>query len=128
MNSKEILSSLVEKGVLVSPDLFEKHIDEETLKEISKTNLDYLDEKFLKEFQEAKKNNIEKKHQNQNNLPKIRIIQSYNVAPKKRTFQDFVSLFNNRYNNISIMLKNRQEMSGTTSISRLKTKNQNTFT
>lgn len=123
MNSKEILLGMVEKGVLVSPELFEKHIDEETLKEISKKDMDYLDEKFIKEFQEEKKTN--KQQNKQQNEPKIRIIQSYNVPPKKRNFQDFVSLFNNRYTNISQMLKNRQELTGITSISRLKTKNQN---
>lgn len=128
MNSEEILSTLMEKGVLISPELFERQIDEETLREISKKDIYYLDEKFLKDFEDAKnnkKNQEIKKENAETKNTKIKIKQSYQIPPRKRSFQDFVSLFNNRYNNISQMLKSRQELSGITSISRLKTKNQN---
>ena len=119
MTASEILSSLVNKGVLVSPELFEKEIDENILKNIIKENgdeLDILDEELINDYTEKTKSK---------NHPGVKIIKSYDKPPKKRTFQDFVSVFNMRFNNISNMLKYRQEMQGITSISRVKSRNQN---
>jgi len=115
MSSSKILSDLVEKGVLVSPELFEKEIDEEVLRKVVKAELDYLDESKLSEFKSATK---EAKN-------KVKIVRSYDKPPMKRTFQDFVSVFNLRYNNISQLLRQRKELQGLTSISRLQQKNHN---
>lgn len=121
MGSSEILSKLVEEGVLVSPDLFDKDIDESVLKKIVKQELDFLDENKLKEFYDVKEEEqkIEIKKGN------VNIIRSYDKPPRKRTFQDFVAVFNLRYNNIAEMLKKRQDLQGLTSISRLQQKMRN---
>ncbi|MFH0867784.1 MAG: DNA-directed DNA polymerase II small subunit [Candidatus Woesearchaeota archaeon] len=50
---------------------------------------------------------------------KVKIIFSYDRAPKKRDAADFVQYFNNRYEIIEKILKQRQEMQNTTSISRV---------
>ncbi len=117
MSQSPTLLKLIEKGVLISPELLEKEINEEILKKIEQKygeDLEYLDEKIIKDFEQEK----EEEH-------KVKITKSYDKEPKKRTFQDFVSIFNLRFKNISQMLKNRQEMQGVTSISRINNKNNN---
>lgn len=118
MNSNEIINSLIEKGVLVSPKLLEKEIEEETLKKIIEhygEDLDILNEEIIEKFS-INKNNA---------LNKIKVVRSYNKKPKKRSFQDFVGVMNSRFENASAMLKNRQEMTGVTSISRTMAKDGN---
>ncbi len=109
------LNSLIEKGVLVSPELIEKEVDEELVKEITEffgDSLDYLDEEIINNFKKQKQ-------ENEKESP-VTIIQTYNNPPKKRTYQDFVKVFNNRYDNIASILRTRRELEGTTTISRLK--------
>jgi DNA polymerase II small subunit len=50
---------------------------------------------------------------------KVKIIFSYDRKPKKREANDFVQYFNNRYQAIEKILKQRQELQNTTSINRL---------
>ncbi|MFC1755170.1 metallophosphoesterase [Thermoproteota archaeon] len=50
------------------------------------------------------------------------IVFSYEGIPKKREIQDFVSLFNYRYNALKNMLMKRQELESPTSISRVSLK------
>jgi DNA polymerase II small subunit len=52
----------------------------------------------------------------------IRIVKSYNEPTKKYDPQDFVSYFNCRFRELEKILRNRQELSGVTSISRLNSK------
>ncbi|MCH8328766.1 MAG: DNA-directed DNA polymerase II small subunit [Nanoarchaeota archaeon] len=49
----------------------------------------------------------------------VKIIFSYDAAPKKREANDFIQYFNNRYLAIEKILKQRQELKNTTSINRL---------
>ena len=53
---------------------------------------------------------------------KIKIINSYVEESKKRDIQDFVQYFNNRYETIKKILKNRSELTNTLSINRIKAK------
>ncbi len=55
-------------------------------------------------------------------LGQVSIIKSFEKTPKKRTFQDFVKHFNIRFKKIESMLRNRSELKGLTSISRVKLK------
>lgn len=48
----------------------------------------------------------------------IEIVSTYEGEPKKREVQDFVSLFNQRYNSLKSMLMKRKELDSPTSISR----------
>ncbi|PIN81771.1 hypothetical protein COV13_00050 [Candidatus Woesearchaeota archaeon CG10_big_fil_rev_8_21_14_0_10_32_9] len=119
MTSSQTLSKLIEKGVLISPEILDKEIDELLLNSLVEEygeTLDFLDEKVLRDFEEKQKSKDEHK---------IKIIKSYDKPPKKRTFQDFVSVFNLRFKNITQMLKYRQDLQGITSISRLVNKNNN---
>lgn len=64
-----------------------------------------------------------RKHEIKLNTNKnVKIISSYNVPSKKRAVQDFVAYFNNRYNSIEQILRNRKQLEGLTSIQRVKSK------
>lgn len=52
----------------------------------------------------------------------IKIVVSYNTPPKGRDANDFVEYFNQRYQALEKILKNRQELRNTTSISRIASK------
>jgi DNA polymerase II small subunit len=52
----------------------------------------------------------------------VKIISSYNQESTKRTVQDFVAYFTNRYKALEKILRNRKGLDGLTSISRLKGK------
>ncbi|MBW3014899.1 DNA-directed DNA polymerase II small subunit [Candidatus Woesearchaeota archaeon] len=52
----------------------------------------------------------------------IKVLFSYNKPSKKRKVQDFVDYFCNRYKTIEKFLKQRSELQGVTSISRIKNK------
>ena len=88
MESK-LIKELMDKGVLISPELINANIDEAILKDIInhfKDDLDVLDMDIIKEFSVKKQKEEEE--------PKVKILKSYDGLPKKRTFQDFVSFFN----------------------------------
>jgi len=115
-----IINSLIEKGVLVSPELMNKEVDENILKKIIEDygdDLDTLNEDLIEKYEKAAETENPK---SQNSS--VKIIKSYEKPPKKRSFQDFVSLFNNRFNSISAILKNRQELQNVSAIARIKTK------
>ncbi len=52
----------------------------------------------------------------------VKVLFSYNKESTKRTVQDFVAYFNNRYKALEKILRNRKGLDGLTSISRLLTK------
>ena len=114
-----IIDELVDRGVLVSPELIEQNYDEEIIKEVVDffgDDLDVLDTELLKNYlskqKKVKKNNIE-------------IVKEYKGEAKKREYNDFVGVFNLRFKNTMNLLRSRQELSQISSISRLKSKNQN---
>ncbi len=86
----------LENGVLLSPD--------------------------YQEIQITQKSKIEQeKNIVQNNSSKVIIETNYLEKNKKKDFNDFVKLYNNRYLQIQRILKNRQELQGATSIRRINT-------
>lgn len=99
MNYSKKISSLLEKGILVSPDFLEK-------KESSKQELEEATD-LQKDFSED---------------AKIKVIKNYDKPPKKRTVSDFVNFFIARFKSLEKMIKIRPDMKGLVSISKLKLK------
>ena len=117
-----IINSLIEKGVLVSPELMNKEVDESILKKIIADygeDLDTLNEELIEKYEKAAETETENPKSPNSS---VKIIKSYEKPPKKRSFQDFVSTFNNRFNSISAILKNRHELQNVSAIARIKTK------
>jgi DNA polymerase II small subunit len=103
-------ASLLEKGILVSPEVFEDQSLSEKLSLLTDRDLDeamILDRAFL-----------EKKFPKEN----FKVTFSYNKKPKKLGVVDFVSYFNKRFEALSGFLRQRQEFQRTISINRLKAK------
>ncbi|MGV8168655.1 MAG: metallophosphoesterase [Candidatus Nanoarchaeia archaeon] len=121
MNSS-ILTYLIEQGILVSPELLDEEVDEGIIKEILNLNekIEILDKDTIKKHLDSKN-----KKQTNPEDSSIKIIRSYNKPPKKRTFQDFVSVFNLRFKALSQILRNRKELQNVTAISRVNSKANN---
>ncbi len=143
MNFSELVKKNLEKGILTSPDLLGKDVEE--AKDSEKVVV--LSPEFVKtpvaskeidwkEFDKAKvlleKNKDPKMYKRfleiiETTTPKeppalqkkTEIIYSYNEPSRKRTFEDFVGYFNSRFREISDMLKARAELQRATSISRV---------
>ena len=73
-------------------------------------------DKLFKQILANKKNNVQEKiHQGS----EVKVIFSYDQAPKKRVASDFINYFNKRYSLIEKILKQRQELNNIISINRL---------
>lgn len=120
---KEIVDFLNNKNVLISPELLDKNISFDVIKElVNSSKVDVLDEVILNDFL---KNNVKNNLVPGANKHRVKIVKSYDREPRKRSFQDFVSVFNNRFKRLSDFLRQRKEVESAISISRLGTKNQN---
>lgn len=119
MASESTFNNLIERGILVSPDVMEAGYEDELINNVVdffEGNLDHLDKEIIDNY-------IETKNQQEKNS--IKIIKDYMKEPKKRTYQDFVSMFNNRFNKLSDIIKKRREMEKLTSLARLTNKSSN---
>lgn len=124
MSVQDMMEYFIESGELINQTLQEKisllFTDKYFSYEEKKQKIVHLLKKELDEFDELSFINMF--------FPKIKdesrviIKKSYEKTPKKRTFQDFVRYFNVRFKSIERMLKNRSELSGLTSISRIRGK------
>ncbi|MFH1506740.1 MAG: metallophosphoesterase [archaeon] len=148
----EVSEFLLDKGLLLSPDILEEEVDQQIVdnllektddamlilnkdlydlfleqKNIAKANWDDFEKaSFSKEKKQGRKvydsfltflkDQAEKEEQAKS---PVKIVFSYKENPKKRTYQDFVSMFNARFKEIHTMLGARQELQGLTSIARL---------
>jgi DNA polymerase II small subunit len=84
---RDKIISLLDKGILISPNETEIHLDDKiSLKEEINTN------------------------------QKIIIKKNYVASTDKKTFKNFVTIFNSRYKELQSMLRNRQEVQDATSI------------
>lgn len=111
-----VYEGLIGKGVLISPEIIEKKYDPELVKEVADffgNSIDFLDEELVESFK------LKKEVQKQNS---IKVIKDYSEKPKKRSFQDFVKVFNKRFEGLSNILKARSELQSLTSIARLQGK------
>ncbi len=125
---REIINVFLRNGILISSDLLRKIGDIgdedqisrifEVLKTQKIENLAVagdLNDLIGVEPQKTKQT-IQQDILNQN---KIKIIISYKEESKKREPQDFIDYFNNRYKTLEKILKQRQELKNTTSISKI---------
>ncbi len=97
-HKKEIVQYLIERDVLVTPEILYR-IDDSTNKEA-----------IYNELQNGKK------------IGNVNVLFSYEKEPTKRTVQDFVAYFNQRYKALERILHSRQELRGLTSIARINQK------
>jgi len=114
-----ITNFLVDQGEFVDESLVE------TLRSLLVSNdfsQDKLQSFFSKEFPDLNTTQFFIKHFTHSNQGRVSIIKSFEKNPSKRTFQDFVKHFNVRFKLLEGMLKNRSELTGLTSISRIKGK------
>lgn len=106
---KEIVSALIDKGVVVTPDLFEKIKDKE-YSEIIKTidEIKGINQRIVQEH--GKKG--------------YSFIFNHEKKDVNKTVEDFILYFNVRYKNIENILKNRIELQGATSLKRIAQKSE----
>jgi len=101
---------------LETPDIDWMELDKiKTLSEKGKNKEGYLN--FIKHVLTEEEKTPPAEEEN-----KTKIIHSYTADSKKRDIQDFVQYFNNRYEAIKKILKNRSELTNTLSITRIKAK------
>lgn len=124
MTVADMIDYIIEKGELIDESLEKKlsalFDDKYFSYEQKREKISALLEKELDDFDELEFQ--EKFFPIIKNDAKIIIKKSYEKTPQKRTFQDFVRYFNVRFKTLERMLKNRSELSGLTSINRVKGK------
>ena len=138
----DVVASFLEKGILVSPEvadnpvLLEKltHLTDLQLEEVMVIDKDFLAQKGLladpgnlgkAEKTECKEAEVSSGAQIQApdaSKGAVKVLFSYNKEPGKITVGDFVAYFNRRFEALSAMLRQRQEMQRVTSINRIKSK------
>ncbi len=112
---KEIISLFKQKGYLLSPDIM--NMDEEQLEMIyskikfNPFNLKIIDSAALKEIQAQ----MPLKSEIQEFETKVEILKSFDEDDEKKNINSFISLYNDRYNRIGAMLRNRPELSNANS-------------
>jgi len=114
---KEIISCLLKKKILVDQEVLTKIKTITNLQKLTniKNNISSCTSK--KDVMDMLQ---EEPLQKQSFKPNVEVIFSYKDKEyKKREFQDFVKYFRRRYQSISAMLKNRQELQKVTSISKI---------
>src|SRR3989338_7294283 len=114
---RKIIEIFLKKGVLISSELLSQITDYEHASRI-------FNELSTKQMEDilvisADTNKLINNTKQQN---KINVVYSYKENQKKRVPQDFVDYFNNRYKGIERILKHRQELRSTISISKITNK------
>ncbi|MBI2652986.1 DNA-directed DNA polymerase II small subunit [Candidatus Woesearchaeota archaeon] len=125
---REIVDIFLKKGVLISSEQLNEISEYEQVskifnllesKQIDEEPFVGLDLNKLIDETKTQKTDATKEEQQKN---KVKIIHSYKEEPKKRDPQDFVDYFNNRYKAIEKILKQRQELKNTVSVSKITNK------
>ncbi|MBI2541125.1 DNA-directed DNA polymerase II small subunit [Candidatus Woesearchaeota archaeon] len=119
---REIISNFLKKGFLISSELLDQIKDTDNIGRIedllktgqSGENILMLKQPASRPIQ-ARQAPETPKSQDAN----IKVVSSYKEDAKKREPQDFVDYFNNRYKSIEKILKQRQELKNTISISKI---------
>jgi len=115
----DIIRSLLERGILVSPEVMGDPLLAPMLSDITEeqlTNTAVIDKDFLLSIGLLPKGGAVSANSN------FKIVFSYDKKPKKLFVTDFVSYFNRRFEKLSSFLRQRQEFQRTVSINRLKGK------
>lgn len=125
------LSSFLEKGILISPEvagnplLTKKlsELDDALFEGVTIIDLDFFKERGLSEETAFEKKIISEGIEGcEKTSSRVKILFSYNKEPGKITVNDFVAYFNKRYEALSSLLRQRQELQKATSIGRIKNK------
>ena len=125
VKKKEIIDIFLEKGVLISLELLNEIKDYNNITKVFELLKSSQIEDPLVIGDEIKKlisgANAQKPEaiKEEHHKNQIKIVSSYREEPKKRDPQDFVDYFNNRYNSIEKILKQRQELKNTISINKI---------
>ena len=119
---QEIIEIFLKNNILVSSDILKEINDDEQISRIfdllkTKTINDEIVLNLNKLIEDTTPLKIEAKSEE-----KVKVVTSYKDEPKKRESQDFVDYFNNRYKAIEKILKQRQELKNTVSISKITNK------
>ena len=125
---REIIELFLKKGFLISSELLDKINDTEDISRIADLLKTEQASKSILIHGDLNKITSETKQKEAKaewHDSKINISYSYKEEPKKREPQDFVDHFNNRYKAIEKILKQRQEIKSTISISRIPNKKEN---
>lgn len=132
-----IIDSLLEKGILVSPEIAGNMFFIQKLAELSEQELEgviFIDKNFFKErnlleetgpetnFETPILSSEQKTTPNALQAGKVKVTFSYDKEPGKISVNDFVAHFNRRFEALSFMLRQRQELQRVISINRLKGK------
>lgn len=119
---RNFVGLLLERNILIEPDFLEKLNEEKDPAKIS----ELINSKLHKSKSEITKPttevSLEKSQQPAAESGKVEVIFSYQSLPKKNTAQDFINLFNYRYNVMKKILQQRVQLENVTSISKLKMK------
>ena len=99
MSFSDKVSSLLEQGVLVSPDLLDEYLSKEKVEDIKKERSVVLDKRKSKE-------------EILDGQPRVKVLYSYDKKSKKRSFDDFVKFFNFRFKALERLIRQRPEMQG----------------
>lgn len=123
----DIVTSFLEKGILISPEIAKEPFLLEKLQELDEKHplkINFIDKDYLKSVGIlAASSELEKeKKQEGPILNNVKVLFSYSKSARKIAVSDFVAYFNRRFEELSSILRQRQEMQKVTSISRIKNK------
>jgi len=121
MKKDIIIDFLVEQGEIVDESIGEK-IDAILLqdKELIKQDLPLFFKQFFPDVDASPI--LNKLFLGASNDARVRIIKSYEKTPSKRSVQDFVKYFRIRFSSMERLLKHRSELTGLTSINKVRMK------
>ncbi|MBI2660150.1 DNA-directed DNA polymerase II small subunit [Candidatus Woesearchaeota archaeon] len=121
---REIIRLFLKKGFLVNSELLNRLDEAKDIPKIEEMLKAGQESKDILIWEETGKPAIETKPKEPkiSAATNIKVTYSYKEDPKKREPQDFVDHFNNRYKAIEKILKQRQELNDTISISKIQNK------
>jgi DNA polymerase II small subunit len=119
----ETKETIPEKGESTTVQaLTENHLVEDVEEKSSESNFAENAEEIVKETKELSESQLAARKEKLLSEHRIKIVSDYNEKNKKRSVQDFVSMFNSRYKELEKILRSRQELQNLTSISRILSK------
>jgi len=122
----DVVSALLGKGIFISPEIASNPQLLEKLSELKDEDLEgvmFIDRVFLQKRGLLLDLNLEIKEQEKGRpASAVKVLFSYDKEPGKITVSDFVAHFNKRFEALSALLRQRQELQKATSINRLKGK------
>ena len=112
------IQELTDQGVFFDPEVDTSSLDNELLDRLVKdqgSDLFVIDNQMIEKYKISPKENTDSRSA-------VKIVWSYEQPPSKRSYADFVRSGQIRFRQIEHMLKGRQELANTTSISRIRAK------